>query len=239
MTIKKSGDPRRVCTVTNLSKSFSTPDGTGTLEILRNISLALDKGESVAVTGPSGSGKTTLLNCIATLDRPDSGAVILDGDDVATLSPTDLSRLRNRKVGIVFQQHYLLPYCTLLENVLIPTIPWPGPGTADDVHNRTRFLIERVGLTERMHSLPETLSGGECQRAAVVRALINMPLLLCADEPTGSLDRASADSLGDLLVTLNREEKTALLVVTHSERLAERMDRRYFLNDGCLEPVER
>ena len=223
-----------LCEVEHLSKSFVAPDGKQTISVLVDVSFSLESGQSMAITGPSGSGKTTLLNCIATLARPDSGSIIIDGENVTQLPENGLCLLRNKKIGVVFQQHYLLPHCTLLENILIPTLPWPGEKSRRELREQAVHLAERIGLKERLHHRPGSMSVGECQRGAVIRALINSPLLLCADEPTGSLDRTSADSLGDLLVELNREERIALLVVTHSQRLAERMDRCYRLNDGML-----
>ena len=223
-----------LCEVSRLSKSFPPPAGGEPILVLCELSLALDRGESVAVVGPSGSGKTTLLNCIATLDRPDSGSIIIDGVDVSGVDDAGLSELRNKKIGMVFQHHYLLPHLTLLENILIPTLPWPAPPNREPAEDRALRLAKRVGLENRLHHRPGSLSGGECQRGAVVRALINTPALLCADEPTGSLDRTSADALGDLLVELNREENTALIVVTHSERLAVRMGKRLQLSEGVL-----
>ena len=192
-----------LCEVRNLSKSFSSPEGKRRIDVLCGVSFAVDKRQSVAITGPSGSGKTTLLNCIATLERPDGGSVLLDNEEVSQLPDDRLARLRNRKVGVVFQQHYLLPHCTLLENILIPTLPWPGEKSKKELRDRAVRLAERVGLKERLYHRPGHLSGGECQRGAVVRALINSPSLLCADEPTGSLDRVTAESLGGLLVEIS------------------------------------
>ena len=188
-----------LCEVKNLSKSFVSPDGKRTISVLEEVSLSIDSRQSVAIIGPSGSGKTTLLNCIATLGRPDGGTVTIDGGNVTRLPERELCLMRNRKIGVIFQQHYLLPHLTLLENILIPTLPWPGKKSRKELHERAVHLAERVGLKERLDHRPGGMSGGECQRGVVIRALINSPLLLCADEPTGSLDRASSDTLGNLL----------------------------------------
>ncbi|MBI1387818.1 MAG: ATP-binding cassette domain-containing protein [bacterium] len=206
--------------------------------VLNGLSLKAAPGETLSVVGPSGSGKTTLLNLIGALDRPSEGKVFVDGLDLAEQSDADLARLRNRRIGFVFQLHFLLPQLTVLENVLLPSL---AAGTnSEQAENRAIRLLNRVGLQDRLHYRPANISGGERQRAAVVRALINEPAVLLADEPTGSLDRASADSLTELLLELNREEGVALVVVTHAENLAERMGRVLELRDGRLigkEPV--
>jgi lipoprotein-releasing system ATP-binding protein len=223
-----------ICQLTDITKTFAAPDGSEPLQVLRTLSLAIKAGQSIAIVGPSGSGKTTLLNIAATLDRPTTGSVIINGHDVAQLPDEQLCRIRNRTIGIVFQRHYLLAHCTVLENVLIPTLASPhnesNPGTME----RAKMLLERVGLADRMNHRPAAISGGECVRTAVARALINRPALLLADEPTGSLDRIAARALGELLVELNRHEQTALLVVTHSTELAACMDLRLRLQDGTL-----
>ena len=223
-----------LCQISHITKSYETPNREKTIPVLNDISLCINAGESVAIIGPSGSGKTTLLNITATLDRQYTGTVYIDKQDVSKLSENDLALLRNTKIGIVFQQHYLLPQCTLIENVLIPTLAWPKQGNKADAIKRAHSLIERVGLSKRIHHKPNRLSGGECQRVAVIRALINRPAILCADEPTGSLDRASAQSLGKLLVELNREERLALIVVTHSQDLSSYMDQCFLLSEGRL-----
>jgi len=203
--------------------------------VLDGVSLTVQAGESLAVVGPSGCGKSTLLNLLGGLDRPTSGRVLLEGRDLSALDDAELAAVRNRRVGFVFQLHHLLPQCTALENVLVPVL---AAGPAGPAHQqRARRLLERVGLGERVDYRPGQLSGGERQRVAVVRALINAPPLLLADEPTGSLDRAASDSLAELLVELNRRDGTTLIVVTHAEALAGRMARRLDLRDGRL--VER
>lgn len=205
------------------------------IPVLKGVDLTVAPGESIAIEGPSGSGKSTLLNLMGLLDRPTTGRILLEGRDVSGLSETEAARVRAREVGFVFQAHHLLPQCDVLENVLVPTLAGdPGP----EAEKRALRLLERVGLADRLRHRPGRLSGGECQRTAVVRALINRPSLLLADEPTGSLDRAAAESLGRLLVELNREEGVALVVVTHSPSLAARMGRRSVLADGRLRLLE-
>jgi lipoprotein-releasing system ATP-binding protein len=186
----------------------------------------------LAITGPSGSGKSTLLHIIGGLDTPTGGQVLVEGDAVARLTPAALARYRNRSVGFVFQDHHLLPQCTVLENVLLPTLP--AGGAEEGVIARGRSLIERVGLAHRIGHRPAQLSGGERQRVAIARALINQPRLLLCDEPTGNLDRANADRIGQLLRELARETSALLIVVTHSMELADSMARRLELRDGRL-----
>jgi lipoprotein-releasing system ATP-binding protein len=206
----------------------------GDADVLRKVNLRLHAGEAIAIFGPSGSGKSTLLNIIGTLDRPTSGTVFFDGGDVLKLSADEIAVLRNRKIGFVFQLHHLLPQCTILENVLIPTLALAAKDRNDEARSRAERLLDRVGLGPRKLQRPGQLSGGERQRAAVVRGLINEPRLLLADEPTGSLDRASAENLRNLLIELNRDEGVALIVVTHSLELARGLDRIYEMRDGSL-----
>src|SRR5439155_16450788 len=203
-----------------VSKNYATTGSASPVVVLREVSLELAGGDSIAVIGPSGSGKSTLLNIIGTLDQPTSGRVWLDGRDLSLLDDRQLAGIRNRQIGFIFQAHHLLPQCTVLENTLVPTLAEKrGPGR-DGAAERAEKLLQRVGLGQRLHHRPGQLSGGERQRVAVVRALINQPKLLLADEPTGALDRASAQGLGQLLVELNREEKVTLIVVTHALELA-------------------
>jgi ABC-type lipoprotein export system ATPase subunit len=224
-------DNQAVLELTDVTKRYegAGPDGP---PVLDGVSLRVEAGESLAVTGPSGSGKSTLLNIIGTLDRPTSGRVALGGRDLADLDERALAALRATEIGFVFQLHHLLPQCTVMENVLVPTLAAGG----EDVAGRAMSLLDRVGLADRAGDLPGRLSGGERQRVAVVRALVNAPKLLLADEPTGALDRASAGGLGDLLCELNGEQGVTLIVVTHAESLAGRMGRALDLRDGSLAP---
>lgn len=212
----------------NISKSY-TKDRT----ILDQLDLEINSGERIAIVGPSGSGKTTLLNLIGTLDRPDSGKMIFDGQDLSAMNDNQLAQFRNRKIGFVFQLHHLLQQLSLMENVLLPTLTDPAL-QGKETEERAKRLIERVGLSGVVGQKPSELSGGECQRTAVVRALINRPALLLADEPTGALDQKSSGNLTDLLIELNREEGVALVVVTHSLDVAKKMDRIYRLENGRL-----
>jgi len=220
--------------VKSVSKAYGKPGMAAYQEVLSNLSLGVDEGDSVAITGPSGSGKTTLLNLIGTLDKPDRGTILYRDKDITGLSDKKLNTFRNSEIGFIFQQHHLLPQCTLIENVLLPTLP----GRTDkEAVSRAERLIERVGLSEHMHKKPRLLSGGECQRTAVVRALINNPGMVLADEPTGALDHDNAMALYDLLSEVNREEKVTLIVVTHSLELAARLNRVYRLMNGKLELI--
>ena len=219
----------------NISKTYEIPSGEGQVIVLKDISLQVSQRESIAVVGPSGSGKSTLLNIIGALDRPTSGIVTLTGKNLADLEDSELSRIRNQDIGFVFQLHHLLPQCTVLENVLIPTVPLGLNREDKNVGIRAKELLKKVGLEKHFHHFPAQLSGGERQRVAVVRALINTPKLILADEPTGSLDRESSENLGQILLQLNKEEGMALIVVTHSMDLARLMDKVYKLRDGKLE----
>ncbi len=201
------------------------------VEVLRGVSLELAAGEAMAVTGPSGSGKSTLLHLLGTLEPPTSGTVRLDGCDPFSLSEPELARFRNETIGFVFQDHHLLPQYSVLENVLMPTLAFPGADRGK-AGAWARQLLDRVGLEERLTHRPAELSGGERQRVAVARALVNQPALLLCDEPTGNLDRATADSVADLLFELHQEAGNILLVVTHSLPLAERFGRRIELEAG-------
>jgi lipoprotein-releasing system ATP-binding protein len=218
-----------------ITKKFELPSGKGYTNVLKNLSLQVQRGESIAVVGPSGSGKSTLLNIIGALDKPSSGEVVLQGKNLAECDDAELSRIRNREIGFVFQLHHLLPQCTVLENVLIPTIPLGLKKGKTDVQERAKILLERVGLENHMDYFPAQLSGGEMQRTAVVRALINKPKLILADEPTGSLDRDSSENLGRLMVEMNKEEGTTLITVTHSLDFAKLMERALKLQNGILE----
>jgi lipoprotein-releasing system ATP-binding protein len=200
-----------------ITKKFELPSGKGYADVLKNLFLQV------------------LLNIIGALDKPSSGEVILQGKNLAECDDAELSRIRNREIGFVFQLHHLLPQCTVLENVLIPTIPIGLKKGKTDVQDRAKILLERVGLKDHMSHFPAQLSGGEMQRTAVVRALINKPKLILADEPTGSLDRDSSENLGRLMVEMNIEEGTTLITVTHSLDFAKLMERVLKLQNGILE----
>jgi ABC-type lipoprotein export system ATPase subunit len=221
--------------LTAVAKRYDDPGGGQPPEVLKGVDLQLEGGESLAIVGPSGSGKSTLLNIIGTLDQPTSGTVLLDGRDLSALSDGEQAGIRNRELGFIFQSHHLLPQCTVLENVLVPTLVVRGGAARGGAEARAKGLLERVGLSDRLTHRPGQLSGGERQRVAVVRALINQPKLLLADEPTGSLDRAAADNLAQLLVELNKETGVTLILVTHALDLAERMARVKELRDGILQ----
>ena len=216
--------------VNNVTKEFPTRGEP--LVVLRGISLELDAGDNLAIIGPSGSGKSTLLSILGTLDEPSSGTVQLDDVNPFSLGEGDLARFRNERIGFVFQDHHLLPQCTALENVLIPFLA-QGSAGAEEVE-RARTLMDRIGLADRRDHRPAELSGGEKQRVAIARALIRRPVLVLADEPTGNLDRTTAQSVADLLLELQAEEQTILVVVTHSVELAGQLARRFELDDGRL-----
>jgi lipoprotein-releasing system ATP-binding protein len=219
--------------VSHLCKDYLTPSGP--LSVLRDISFAVERGEALAVMGPSGSGKSTLLHILGTLDRPTSGTVRLAEVDPFALAERELADFRNGSIGFVFQDHYLLPQCTVLENVLIPTLVGAEPKGA--VEPWARKLLDRVGLASRLGHRPAELSGGERQRVAIARALVRHPTVLLADEPTGNLDRRSAQAVAKLLLDLHRQEQTILVVVTHSLDLARMLPRQMEVRDGTLTPL--
>ena len=213
----------------HLSKSYATP--AGELTVLRDVSLSLDAGDSACVMGPSGSGKSTLLYILGGLEPPTHGTVRLHGTDPYALNANALAAFRNRDVGFVLQDHCLLPQCTVLENVLVPTLVGeadPGAGA------RARALIDQVGLGDRLHHRPAELSGGEKQRAAIARALVRQPRLMLCDEPTGNLDAETAGVVADLLIRLHAEQRTIMIVVTHSEAMGSRFERRWTMQSGAL-----
>ena len=221
----------------NVSKGFGDRTDQSYHPVLDNLSLDVEKGERIAILGPSGSGKTTLLNLMGGLDYPDTGSVQFQGEDITGYSTLEMDRFRNKNIGFVFQFHHLLPQCTLLENILVPTLVNRDKSVRRQKYNRAGKLMKRVGIWEYRNKLPGKLSGGECQRAAVVRAMINNPFLLLADEPTGALDRDNVEKMADLLLELNKEDGLTLLVVTHSVDLARRMGKTMELRDGKLKQI--
>ena len=222
-------------TLKNITKGYGEAGSPSHRTVLEDLSLEVESGERIAILGPSGSGKTTLLNLIGGLDHPDSGSIRFMGEDITAFSTARMDRYRNRNIGFVFQFHHLLPQCTLFENVLIPTLV--DRGNRKGTGERAESLMKRVGIWELRDQLPGKLSGGECQRAAVVRAMINSPSLLLADEPTGALDRENVENLAGLLLELNREDGLTLLVVTHSSGLASRMGKTLELKNGSLHKI--
>jgi lipoprotein-releasing system ATP-binding protein len=202
--------------------------------VLEEVSFELSAGESLCVVGPSGSGKSTLLYILGTLERPSAGRVLVEGRDVHALPAAELAAFRNREVGFVFQDHFLLPQLSVLENVLAPTLV---ASEAADHAARARSLLERVGLGDRLCHRPAELSGGERQRTALARALVMRPRLLLCDEPTGNLDHQSAQTVASMLFDLHREQETILVVVTHNKELAARFPTRFELFDGMLQPA--
>ena len=223
----------------NVAKKYESPGDKQGLCVLKDISLKVESGRSLVIVGPSGSGKSTLLNIMGALDHPSSGQVLFDGRDLASMSEPELARIRNKEIGFIFQLHHLLPQCTMLENVLVPTLADKKRSSIKELRDRAVQLLQRVGLEKFILYRPGELSGGQRQRVAVVRALINNPKLLLADEPTGSLDKDSSENIADLLVELNRSEKVTLVVVTHSLNLAERMGWVMELSDGLLKDRSR
>ena len=233
----------------NISRGYGS-EAEGTYrKVLDELSLSLNKGESIAILGPSGSGKTTLLSILGTLDFPDSGKIYFkeaskreeileslftEDENILSYSQKELEHFRNRQIGFVFQFHHLLPQCTLLENVLLPTLTVNNKTKREALLSRAKELMERVGIWTYRDQFPHQLSGGECQRAALVRALINNPGLLLADEPTGALDEENVNKLADLLLEMNKSDGISLIVVTHSISLATRMDKVYELKNGKL-----
>jgi lipoprotein-releasing system ATP-binding protein len=219
--------------VDNVTKEFPTRGDP--LVVLHGISLQLESGQNLAVIGPSGSGKTTFLNLLGALERPTSGSITVDGENPVQMSDKAVAAFRSEKIGFIFQDHHLLPQCSVLENVLVPTIA-AGRTRPEDIE-RARHLLDRVGLSDRLEHRPAELSGGQKQRTAIARALIRRPALVLADEPTGNLDQTTAAQVADLLLQLQADEQTMLIVVTHSGSLAQRMQQRQQLDDGRLQEV--
>lgn len=218
--------------VQNISKSYPSASELVMHKVLDQLTVDVKKSEAIAIVGPSGTGKTTLLNILGTLDKADEGSVMIDGEDIMQLTSNNRAEFRNRKIGMVFQLHHLLPQCTLWENILLPTIPLKTKNRQTE--KRAEELLKRTGIWEQRFQKPAELSGGECQRAAFVRALINEPSIILADEPTGALDEENAEILSKLLLELNKELGTTLIVVTHSVALASKMDKVYELHNGKL-----
>ena len=217
-------------TVSDVHQRFTR--GEHNIDVLHAVSLSAAVGESLALVGPSGSGKSTLLHLLGTLEKPTAGQIAIGGQDPNTLSEPELARFRNEQIGFIFQSHHLLPQYSALDNTLVPSLAFPQESRA----GRARDLLTAVGLAQRLEHRPAELSGGECQRVAVARALINRPGLLLCDEPTGSLDRQTATTVADLLFTLHRSEDTVIVIATHDPELAERCDRRFALREGtCVE----
>ncbi|MDZ4287549.1 MAG: ABC transporter ATP-binding protein [Prosthecobacter sp.] len=216
------------------SKSYREPGSANVVSVLRDIDLTIDAGESIAIVGPSGCGKSTLLNILGTLDAPDSGSVILDGESVAQCSVARLAEIRSQKIGFIFQLHHLMPQCTVLENVLLPTLALKDKSGAVSATQRAEKLLAEVGLKDRLSWKPAQLSGGERQRVAVVRALINQPKLILADEPTGALDEKNAEALTGLLLNLQQSTGVSLVMVTHHPAQAARMGRVLRMHEGRL-----
>ncbi len=223
-----------LCELRRVTKSFARLQDEGA--VLRELELCVAAGERLAIVGPSGSGKSTLLAILGGLEPPSSGSVLWQGRDLATLGERERAQLRNRELGFLFQAHHLLPQLSALENTLVPTLVRGAAELRPAREARARELLQTVGLGARLAHRPAELSGGERARVALVRALVNGPKLLLADEPTGALDARTSDELGELLLALNRSEGVALVVVTHAERLAERMGRVLELREGRLAP---
>jgi lipoprotein-releasing system ATP-binding protein len=239
MNDHKAASAGTVLVLEMLKKSYPAPEGLEAPEVLKGVNFSLSEGERVAVKGPSGSGKSTLLNLIGALDYPSDGRILFRGSDIGSLEDKERSRFRNRSLGFIFQLHHLLPQCTVMENLLLPLYPFlPKGGKGKEIlshaHDRASAMLNRVGLSAKEGRFPGTLSGGERQRVAAVRALINNPDLLLADEPTGSLDGSSSDLLMDMIEELQSEKRAAMILVTHNNSIASRADRVLELRGGYL-----
>ncbi len=217
----------------NISKGYGEFGTHSFRPVLKELNLEIGKGEKIAIIGPSGSGKTTLLNLVGALDLPDSGEVIFDGKNITGYSKRELATFRNQHLGFIFQLHHLMPQLNLWENVLLPLLP-QGNSVSKGQKEWAEYLINKVGIWEQRNQKPSEMSGGECQRTAVVRALINRPQLILADEPTGALDEENAAALSELLIQLSDDENITLVTVTHSSELAEQMDKKLILRNGKL-----
>ncbi|RXQ89875.1 ABC transporter ATP-binding protein [Ancylomarina salipaludis] len=224
----------RMLKLDKITKYYETTESNIRRLVLDELSLEITKGDRIAILGPSGSGKSTLLNVMSSLDLPNSGTVKFDDEEISSYNSNQLAQFRNKKIGFVFQAHHLLPQLSLLENVLLPYLPEKDRAVKKEAEKRALHLLDFVGLSNQIHQRPGQMSGGECQRAAVVRALIHEPKLLLADEPTGSLDKASADQLAKLFVRINEEQGVTMVVVTHSQDLAEHMKRICRIENGKI-----
>lgn len=222
--------------IKDISKHYENASGIKQV-VLENIDLSIEQGETIAIVGPSGSGKSTFLNIVGSLDLATSGSVTIDGKNISGFDEKSLSEFRNSEVGFVFQQHHLLPQLTLLENVLLPVLPINNKEYTHEANSRAIELLKNVGLEEKVNQVPSQCSVGECQRAAVVRALINQPKVLLADEPTGSLDEQNALELVNLLSQINQDKNLTLIMVTHSMELAKKMKTVYRLSNKKLEQL--
>lgn len=217
----------------NIVKGYGEPNTHSYRPVLNGLNLEVSEGDKISIVGPSGSGKTTLLNLMGAMDTPGEGKVLFKGKDTTSYSKQELAGFRNQHLGFIFQMHHLLPQLTLFENVLLPLLP-QGKSISREQKEWAEYLIEKVGITGQRNQKPSQLSGGECQRTAVVRALVNKPELLLADEPTGALDEENANALTDLLLTLSAEEGVTLITVTHATALADCMDKKFQLKNGKL-----
>jgi ABC-type lipoprotein export system ATPase subunit len=217
----------------NIQKSYG--QGEGQSRVLCGIDLTVAQGQMIAITGPSGCGKSTLLNIIGLLDKSSGGKVTLEDRDLTTLGDSEAAAVRNQKIGFVFQMHHLLPQCSVLENVMLPTLAAKDKAIRNESRQRAETLLERVGLKDRIDYRPGQISAGQRQRAAIVRAMICRPVLLLADEPTGALDKENAGQVAELMLELNRQEKITLIIVTHSADLAGKMDVQFKLAEGVLQ----
>lgn len=218
-----------IISLTNVSRVFT--NGKTNFHALDNVSFQVQAGEFISIMGPSGSGKTTLLNQIGALDRPSSGEVIIDGASVSTVPESELYKVRRSKIGFVFQIYYLVPTLSILDNVLLPSLPIPGNG---GLHNRAKDLLRTVGLEDKINQKPNQLSGGQQQRVAIARALILDPPIILADEPTGNLDSKTGADVFHLLKRLNRDFGKTFVIVTHDPRIAKATQRTVYLADGKI-----
>ena len=225
---------KKMIEISNLSKSFPSPDGEEAVNVFSGVDLEVEEGSSVAIVGPSGSGKSSLLNIIGLLDKPTGGKLIVDQKDLNQLGKEEVSAYRNQTVGFVFQAHHLLPSCTVIENVMLPGLAGFGGKITGSLKDRANQLLEEVGLGHRTTHFPGQISGGERQRVAVARSLINQPSVLLADEPTGALDKRNSENLVKLLKELNEEKSLTLVMVTHSSGSASQMKKAYHLDEGSL-----